>query len=109
MPRLEMRLTKLLVLLLMELSLSACSTVPRPDTNIGVVNNELHKIGGYNLLKDYDDNGNLNPNATPWTRPVNSAADLDKNICTDPDGWANLKAYIRMLREQVARQLEDKK
>lgn len=94
-------MTRLLILLLTGLEFSACSTVPRPDTNVGVVNAGFHQVKGYNLSTDYDDNGNLNPSAKPFIHPANSVSDLDKNVCTDPQGWANLKAYIRMLRDEI--------
>ncbi len=92
-------------LLLMALSLVSCSSVPRPDTDVGVVNAEFHQIKGYNLLRDYDDNGNLNPSAKPWIRPAVNVSDLNKNVCTDPQGWANLKSYIRELRDELKRRL----
>lgn len=97
-----------LILLLAASSLLACSSVPRPDTDVGVVNAEFHQIKGYNLLRDYDDNGNLNPSSKPWIKPAVTVDDLNKNVCTDPQGWGNLKAYIRMLRDEISTRLSNK-
>jgi hypothetical protein len=95
-----MRSTKLPTLLLTACSLAACG-VPRPDTDLCVVNAEAKHRKCYNLSRDYDDDGLLIPGAVPSFRPAVSVDDLNKNICTDPDGWANLKAYIKKLRETM--------
>ncbi len=103
MRRQETRLIRPQILLLtaLELCLVSCSTVPRPDTDIGVVNAIDHHVKSYNLSTDYDDQGNLLPSAVPKYRPALTVDDLNKNICTDPQGWANLKAYIRELRDAL--------
>lgn len=75
----------------------------RPDALI-CVNNvpALHKKC-YNLLKDYDDNGALLPGAVATIIQYKTAdemlAGVNKDVNTPPDGWANIKAYIRALRD----------
>lgn len=92
-----------LIPLLMALELlSGCVSVQRPDTNVCVLNvPALHEVC-YNLLRDYDDNGKLLPGAKPEIRQYNDGPSMlmavNRAIKTDPDGWANLKAYIRELR-----------
>lgn len=103
------------------LGASGCahSQVPRPDIDVCEINvPSLHKRC-FNLRDDYDDNGMLKPGARahylpcpgpqpcydPETRYQDAAAmlaDLNKNVSTDPDGWASLKAYIRDLRAEQA-------
>jgi hypothetical protein len=78
--------------------------VPRPDTNLCVLNTELLYKYCYNMKNDYDDNGHLNKNAHPVKKlyPSKEAmmVDLHKNIAVDPDGFGNLKAYVSELIRQ---------
>jgi hypothetical protein len=83
--------------------LAGCNSVPRPDTDLCVNNAQLFHKKCYNLARDYDDAGNLKPDAKPIFKPLASLSDADKDVCTSPAGWANLKAYIRALREVDAR------
>lgn len=84
--------------------LMACSilvtgcAIARPNTDMCVVNAKAQHEKCYNLNRDYDNNGKLNPSAKPLFKPAVTVLDLDKNVCTDPDGWSNVKAYIRELR-----------
>ena len=78
----------------------ACSTIPRPDTNLCVVNVPGKHLKCYNLKRDYDGDGNRNPDAKPTIVPISSLNDLNKFIATDPDGFANLKAYVQKIREE---------
>lgn len=92
-----MRLTVCSLLLL-----AACRSLPqRPDTDICVNNPQLEHKKCYNLRRDYDEEGQLKPGAVPSFKPLLSLADVEKDISTDPDGWANLKAYIRQLRDEL--------
>jgi hypothetical protein len=77
--------------------LFGCS-VQRPDTNLYVVNAAFHQARGYNLRADYDQDGNLLSTARAKVIPANQVQDLNKFICTDPDGFANLKAYVQQIR-----------
>ncbi len=86
--------------LLISFSLSACG-VPKPDTDICGVNSEANHKLCYNLKKDYDNNGNRKPDAKPKVVEIQSLHDLNKNICTDPDGFENLLAYIKEMREKL--------
>lgn len=78
---------------------SACSSIPRPDSNIGIINAGAGTISGYNLKNDYDSNGQLLPAAKPWIRTISTLQDLDKNACVDPQSLANLKAYVQDLKD----------
>lgn len=54
-------------------------------------------------MRDYDSNGKLIPGVKPTITVYGNGhdmlQDLNKNIITDPAGFANLKAYIRNLRD----------
>lgn len=91
---------KQLRMLWMVFSIS-CSSVPRPNTDICIANVPAKHRICYNLLRDYDDNGNLTPGAKPSYKPLSSLNDINKNAMTDPKGLANLKAYIRKLRNEA--------
>jgi hypothetical protein len=96
-----------LILLSIIFELGSCG-IPRPDTDLCVVN-----VGGghqkcYNLKKDYDDEGNRDPSAKPTYKPVTKIEDLDKLICTDADGFASLKAYINSVKEEFKKCKEGK-
>lgn len=73
--------------------------VPRPNTDLCGVNAQKLERRCYNLKTDYDRDGNRKPNAKPKIKPARDVYDLDRNFCTDPDGFAELKAYIKKLRE----------
>lgn len=81
------------------LILSACS-VPRPNTDICIANAPANHLICYNLKKDYDNDGNRNPNAKPSYKPLTTVEDINKFACTDPDGLAELKIYLQDLRER---------
>lgn len=93
--------TKLLIPLLAVCSaIFGCSQIPRPDTTLCVVNAPAQQMKCYNLKTDYNDDGSLKPDAKPKYWPVVSIEDVNKHICTDPDSFGNLKAYIKLLREE---------
>lgn len=79
--------------------LTSCATVPRPDTDLCVVNAEGPYQMCFNMKSDYKSDGKLKPDAKPKYKPALTVMDLNKNICTDPDGFANLRAYITKLRK----------
>lgn len=85
------------LLMICSLGASGCG-VPRPDTDLCVVNAEANHLICFNMLHDYDKNGKLKKDAQPKFKPANTVQDLNKNICTDPDGFANLKAYMKKLQ-----------
>jgi hypothetical protein len=84
------------------LLLAGCNDVPRPNSNICVLNVGALKKTCQNLLTDYDEDGNLKPDAKPSVTIYPTAEamllSLDKSIDTEAAGWANIKAYIRNLR-----------
>ena len=89
---------KLLLPLLMVCS--GCNTVPRPDTDICVINAENMQRECFNMARDYDSEGNILPSAVPTFIPVRVLADLDKGIWIDSSmSWPNLKVYINELRQ----------
>jgi hypothetical protein len=53
------------------------------------------------MKRDYDTEGNLLPEAKPSFTPISAVEDLNKNICQDPESFANFKTYVRLLREAV--------
>lgn len=82
-------------ILLVSCSLLIGCGIERPDSELCLINlKENHKLC-YNLKSDYDDLGNLRPDAKPKVKPP----DVDKNVCADPVSFANIKAYIAKLRE----------
>lgn len=95
------------ILLWAAFSLVGCTSVPLPHTNICVANPGLNKSKCYWIDKDYDSSGNLKPDAVPNYIPLNTIQDMNKAIWTDPDGWAELKAYMRQLREEAIKRLNE--
>lgn len=83
------------------LILTGCSSsVERPDTDLCVINAPLNQMKCYNLKRDYDSNGVIKPEATGKLYPVEGVEDVNKFICTSPEDFANLKSYIKALREE---------
>lgn len=93
------RLTKRLILLF--LACNACSTVPLPHTDLCVENALENKAKCYWIDTDYNQDGTLKATAVPNYKDLNTIQDVNKNICTDPDSWALLKAYIKTLRTEL--------
>lgn len=91
-----MRMMRLTVFSL--LIVTACAGVPRPDTDLCTANAPAKHWKCYNLLKDYDDRGQRNPEAKATFKPLNSISDANKMTGTDPKGFGNLKAYINKLK-----------
>lgn len=94
---------RLLKTLFLAFSLCACSSVSKPDTDLCVVNAPGEHLTCYNIRRDYDDDGNIKAGAKPTYRQAITVADLNKHVVTDPKGWANLKAYIKILREEYSK------
>lgn len=84
------------VLPLLVISLTACS-VPRPAGMACVVDLPDNQNICFDLQKDFDDQGNIKPDAKPQLLPL----DMDKRVNFDPDTWANVKAYIRKLKDRA--------
>lgn len=80
-------------------SLLGCAGIKRPDTDLCTVNVPAMHKKCYNTLNDYDDSGALLPDAKAKIIPLLGLIDLNKNTTVDPDGWANLKSYIKELRQ----------
>lgn len=82
------------------LFLSGCAALGRPDTDLCIVNAPMSQLRCYNLKTDYSEEGTLLHHAIGRTVPVNNISDLNKYTCTNPDGLANLKEYVKALRDQ---------
>lgn len=80
---------------------AGCGSIKRPNTDICVVNEPGGYQICYNLYRDYNSNGQRKPDAKPFYKPAKTVSDLNKNICTDPQGFANLLIYISQLREAL--------
>ena len=91
----------LLLLLVSSLFTLGCGTIPRPDSNIGIVNAPNHYLLYYNMRSDFDSNGNLSTTALAKYLPVTAVTDLNKYVCLDPTSFANLKAYLIELRNKA--------
>ena|GEM_PF-2341856 len=91
---------KLLTMLLMVFELVACSA-PAPDTDVCVVNALQSRMKCYNLARDYDDDGNIKPTASPTYKPCQNCEAVDKHIVTDSIGFQNLKAFANQINYRL--------
>lgn len=92
--------------------LAACSLlvscgVPRPNTDVCIVNGPNLNRKCYNLAADYNDDGTLKKGAVATYRPNKTVQDLSKAMVIDSptgfeDGLAELKTYIKRLRDHLA-------
>src|SRR5687768_7623046 len=94
-----------LATLLMAFSLVGCAAIQRPDVDLMIVNAPGKKRCGYNMLRDYDANGQLKPGVQMHCRPNSSVKDLNKATLLDSDegftkALSRMKAYIRTMREE---------
>jgi hypothetical protein len=71
----------------------------RPDSEICVVNAPAKHMKCYNLLEDYDGEGNLKTDASPLYRPALVVEDLNKYIVIDSEkSFENLKIWINEMK-----------
>lgn len=83
------------------LLVSGCAAGPaRPDTNLYqiIVSSEGNEAFGYNMLRDYDNDGVLRPGAQPTVIPLGDIKDLKGWYCTDEKGFKRLKVYLGNVR-----------
>ena len=80
-----------------------CVTVQRPDTDLCVVNAGAGHLKCYNMKKDFDDQGNRKPDAAATFKPAKTVDDLNKFVCTDLQGFENLKIYLNELKAAAQR------
>lgn len=97
-----MRQAKMLWIALSAFMVSGCASVDRPDSPMCILNTGALRETCANLKKDYDDNGNFKKDAKLVITQYKSAEEmllaLNKRVATTPEGWANIKTYIRELR-----------
>ncbi len=86
-----MRLTAFSLLLL-----AGCG-VPRPDTELCIVNLPAKHLTCYNMSRDYGQDGQLLPGVRAHFMPIPS---LNKYLVIDPTSLGHLKAYLQILREE---------
>lgn len=101
------------LLMAFNILLSGCSTIKKPNTDLCIVNAPAKHRKCYNLKTDYDDNGKLKPGAAPVYRSNVTVDDLNKATLIDSptgfeDGLADLKSYIKKLREAYEEQCRSK-
>lgn len=91
---------RLLIPLLISCNLLSSCAPQRPDSEICVVNAPAMHMKCYNLKDDYDDEGNLKPDASPLYRPTVRVEDLNKYIVMDSEkSFENFKTWINELKQ----------
>lgn len=88
---------KLLTIFLITFSITGCTSVERPDTNLYIYNHKGGYLRGYNMKTDYNKKGVRNKDAKPKIVYVKDLSELNKFLMTDPTGAGNLKLYIQDL------------
>ena len=89
---------RIALLAIFSIIFSGCG-IPRPDSDLCVVNAPAKHQKCFNLKTDYSDAGTLLPGSVAKFKTANVVDDLNKNICTDPVSWARIKAYIVKLKQ----------
>lgn len=87
--------------------LAGCAGIPRPNTDLCIVNAPNKNRKCHNMATDYDDKGNLIPGKPAIYRANERIEDLNKFLCVDSptgtvDGQTELKAYLAKLRNRLA-------
>jgi hypothetical protein len=100
---------------------ASCASVPRPNSDHCTVNVPALHQTCWNLSDDYTDDGRLKPGAVPHFKPCPSdkwpcrdpatkykdeaamLADLNKGTYFDLDSWAEIKAWVKELRDAGGR------
>lgn len=95
---------RLLMMSLAIFSLCACVHEPiRPNTYVSGLNGPDMWLEGYNLLRDYDADGNLKPDAKKNYYPFISVKDLNAALVIMPPGKIpgdeGTKGLLRWLKE----------
>ena len=94
-----MRSKTLLVMFWAVFSLSACGTV-RPKGDICLTNAARGYRLCYDMEKDFDSNGDILPGREPHYKRFYYLNDVDRHVVFDPDSWAEVKAFVRFLKEK---------
>lgn len=86
-----------LTILLMAFSLTGCAT-KRPDAYLNIVNSPALHLKGYNIKKDYDENGNIKKSAQARYISARSASEfleiLNKGVWISNGDWAKIKVSL---------------
>lgn len=90
-----------LSLLLMICSSAACTTLERPDADLCVINAPNDQAECFNLRRDYSTEGHRNSDAAVSTINLIDLNDLNKYVCVNPEGFAELKQYVAQVRERL--------
>jgi len=87
--------------LLVAFSLCGCAGVPRPDAYINGFNakSQPMKIRGYNIRKDFNDDGSRKKNATPREIVVESCQDLNGYMMQSPADFEKSLVYLKQMRQ----------
>lgn len=92
-------------------SLVACSMlgVERPDSyvcGVNVVADPAYLLC-FNLKKDYDDDGNLKPDAQPLKIILKDLTGLKGFTCTDAVGLKNIKTFVADMRDEINKRCQN--
>lgn len=94
----------MMLLSIFSLFLIGCAqALKRPDADALVVNAQAKHLYGYNLSRDYDDQGVRLPNAKPTIFPAGILSDINGWVCTDPKGFTNIKVSVADARAYISK------
>lgn len=79
-----------------------CASVQRPDSYAWGVNGSASRLEGLNLKKDYDDNGNVKPNAKKqFVNLPHGLTDLNGAILFMPPKWCDPNDHTKGLCDDL--------
>lgn len=102
-------MTKLLTVLLLAFSFAGCDlyAVKRPSFPVCVNNVPALHRRCYDFKYDFDDLGQISPNAKPKIVQYKTRDEMldaiNKSVSVDPDPLAILKAYLKDVRDAAGR------
>ena len=82
---------------------SGCASIALPDADLCIADPSRQRLICQHLSTDYDVVGNrlqLKPGAKPHVRALARPMDVDKWTCTDPPGWAAIKAWGQAMTDR---------
>jgi hypothetical protein len=81
------------------LSISSCSSVKRPDAYICGINSKSKELRCYNILKDFNDDGSMKPEAKPMIQPLSGLDQLNSSVMMFPKEFEKVKVWLQDLRD----------